>query len=593
MSTGENDHPDQGLVQRLRAAAVAVLAGVTACAGSSSTPPAAGSSVPGRVQLGGLAVVGQRIPAQWIVGQCLPPEPSTVPAELQGNTFVATEVTGSYTIAPGSSITLTFRTAPSQPAPDATACRERYVIKGDVLVAPTLASTMMACEEALMEQDTWFAAFLASSPTWTYADGTLTLTNGTDTVDVHRCAQRRGGAGRDRMEAGRADLQDRVPANTVTAVDPSLTAWLRFNDTDVVFNNSCNSGGGSAEITDSTIVFGPLRSTLIFCDGPAGQTEAAMNAVLQGTTSYTLTDDPSGGLLVIMSTDGTSGLQLTADPGVGADAFSSASGSAPASAIKHTFGLDKPFLSSTGSSWPSSSRSTSTRASSRRTSATATRTTSRSSRRSSTACRPRSRSRSAARSCGCWSASRSGSSRADPARHDRSTGWRWAPRSSRSRRPSTGSGSSRSTSSRNDIGQIPHLRRRRQLRRRHLPRPDHVVPSLILPWIVLAAAFAAIYARFLRGEPDRDDARGLHPHGARQGPRERTRDLPPRRALGDHADRHDPRPRPRHPARRRHPHGVGLQHPRASAASPSTRSRRATCRRSRAPCSRRVLHHRR
>jgi peptide/nickel transport system permease protein len=29
--------------------------------------------------------------------------------------------------------------------------------------------------------------------------------------------------------------------------------------------------------------------------------------------------------------------------------------------------------------------------------------------------------------------------------------------------------------------------------------PGHVIPSLILPWIVLAASFAAVYARFLRG----------------------------------------------------------------------------------------------
>ena len=29
--------------------------------------------------------------------------------------------------------------------------------------------------------------------------------------------------------------------------------------------------------------------------------------------------------------------------------------------------------------------------------------------------------------------------------------------------------------------------------------------SLILPWFVLAAATAAIYARLLRGQPDRDD----------------------------------------------------------------------------------------
>ena len=52
--------------------------------------------------------------------------------------------------------------------------------------------------------------------------------------------------------------------------------------------------------------------------------------------------------------------------------------------------------------------------------------------------------------------------------------------------------------------------------------PIHVAPSLFLPWLVLATAFAAIYARFLRGEPARGDGRGLHPDRARQGPAERT-----------------------------------------------------------------------
>ena len=39
-----------------------------------------------------------------------------------------------------------------------------------------------------------------------------------------------------------------------------------------------------------------------------------------------------------------------------------------------------------------------------------------------------------------------------------------------------------------------------------------------MPWLVLAAAFAAIYARLLRIEHARDDVRGLHPHRAGQGP---------------------------------------------------------------------------
>ena len=162
------------------AAAVAVLAGLTACAGSSSTPPAAGSSSSAAAGTAA-SPSGSAAPRSTSSGSPAAGA-STVPAELQGNTFVATEVTGSYKMAPGSSITLTFEDGTVSARAGCNSMSGAVVIKGDVLVAPTLASTMMACEEALMAQDTWFAAFLASSPTWTYVDGTLTLTNGTDTI---------------------------------------------------------------------------------------------------------------------------------------------------------------------------------------------------------------------------------------------------------------------------------------------------------------------------------------------------------------------------------------------------------------------------
>ena len=60
---------------------------------------------------------------------------------------------------------------------------------------------------------------------------------------------------------------------------------------------------------------------------------------------------------------------------------------------------------------------------------------------------------------------------------------------------------------------------------------------------------------------------------------------------GDHADRHDPRPRPRHPARRRDPHRDRLQHPRHRPPRLRRDPEAATC-----PCPghrahRRALHH--
>jgi heat shock protein HslJ len=237
---------------------------------------------------------------------------------------VATEVTGAHTLVPGSTITLTFERGALSARAGCNSMFGQYTIAGGVLNAPQLASTLMACDDALMAQDTWLAAFLASSPTWTYQNGALTLTNGTDTI-----AMTKAPSGAEALEATGWKLvgvnSKTASANTTTAVDPSLTAWVRFNGTDVAFNTSCNAGGGTAAATDSTITFGGMRSTLIFCDGASGETEQAMNAVLQGTTTYKITDDPSGALLTITSQDGASGLQFTADPTVGADAFATAS----------------------------------------------------------------------------------------------------------------------------------------------------------------------------------------------------------------------------------------------------------------------------
>ena len=103
-------------------------------------------------------------------------------------------------------------------------------------------------------------------------------------------------------------------------VDQGVSAWVRFNGGEVAFNTSCNRGAGSAEVTDETITFGALRSTAISCDGASGETDRAMNAVMAGTATYRL-EDPSSSTLTITSKDGAHGLQFTADPTAGADAF--------------------------------------------------------------------------------------------------------------------------------------------------------------------------------------------------------------------------------------------------------------------------------
>jgi heat shock protein HslJ len=311
----------------LLGAAAIVLLGLTACASNSSTtPPAAGSSSASASPSSAKGSASGTARSGSASSGAAPSAGAAGAAQFEGITFVATEVTGAHTIVPGSTITLTFERGALSARAGCNSMFGQYTITGGVLSAPQLASTLMACDDALMAQDTWLAAFLASSPSWTYANGTLTLTNGTDTI-----AMTKAPSGAEALEATGWKLvglnSKTATANTTTAVDPTLTAWVRFNGAEVAYHTSCNVGGGSAQVADDTITFGALRSTLVFCDGASGQTELAMNAVMQGTTTYKIADDPSGALLTITSQDGASGLQFTADPTVGADAFSAAASS--------------------------------------------------------------------------------------------------------------------------------------------------------------------------------------------------------------------------------------------------------------------------
>ncbi len=248
----------------------------------------------------------------------------TTRSELDGQSFVVTEVTGSHTLAPGSTITLAFEGGSLSANAGCNSMVGRYTLLGGKLTAPQLASTMMACEQALMDQDTWLAQFLASGPTYTLAGDTLTLANGTDTVVLGPAP-----SGAETLQSTGWKVSDTITitnqANTTAAVDSTLNAWLRFKGEEVAFNNSCNGGGGPAQIGDDTITFGALRQTLMACVGASDTLEQFMAQVLQGETTYTISTGHGMKYLQIMSTDGTKGLGLLADDTVGLDAVPSGS----------------------------------------------------------------------------------------------------------------------------------------------------------------------------------------------------------------------------------------------------------------------------
>lgn len=268
------------------------------CAGGSATPGAPGSATSG-------ADTGSPVPGSARVGG-----EADVP-DLNGLTLVATEVRGQHTLVPASTITLTFQDGQLSARAGCNTMVGPYTMTDGAFTARDLASTMIACAIPLMQQDTWLAEFLASSP-WTYTDGTLTLSNRVDTIALSPPV-----TGAKALQGSSFRLTGLLEqtADARSSTDPGVTAWIAFED-GLAVHTSCNSGRGTVEMGDGTMTFGPIVTTRIACPGRRGEVEQAMLAVLEGTVSYTLSDEPSGAVLTIMSEDGTRGLRFVADPTV-------------------------------------------------------------------------------------------------------------------------------------------------------------------------------------------------------------------------------------------------------------------------------------
>ncbi|MDN5758027.1 MAG: META domain-containing protein [Tomitella sp.] len=103
-------------------------------------------------------------------------------AAIEGREFASTDVRGRSLVA-DSTIEMTFRDGKISVRAGCNTMMGPYTLAGGTLNAPQLASTMMACEQDLMDQDKWLASFLGSGPDITRDGGSLTLT-GRDGVAI-------------------------------------------------------------------------------------------------------------------------------------------------------------------------------------------------------------------------------------------------------------------------------------------------------------------------------------------------------------------------------------------------------------------------
>lgn len=151
------------------AALAAAAAAATLGACSNSEQPAPAEAAATRVSAGGDTAVTDHHPPDDPAGH--PP----TPADLDGATFTGTDVAG-HPLAPGSHIEAVFQGDSVSLHAGCNRLFGPYTLADGTLTAPRLASTMMACDRPLMDQDQWLSDFLASGPHAVLDGDVLTLT---------------------------------------------------------------------------------------------------------------------------------------------------------------------------------------------------------------------------------------------------------------------------------------------------------------------------------------------------------------------------------------------------------------------------------
>ena len=163
-----------------------------------------------------------------------------------------------------------------------------FALEDGVMVVGEIAMTDMGCDTALMDQDTWLAAFMIAGPALELSGDTLTLTGDSATLiflneEVVTPDQPLAG------DLWTVDTYiDGQTASTSSLAEPPT---LLFKE-DGTLNSftGCNDGSGSYVATATEITFSDMAYTKRACadDNVAMAENYVMSVINNGTSSYTI-----------------------------------------------------------------------------------------------------------------------------------------------------------------------------------------------------------------------------------------------------------------------------------------------------------------
>ncbi|MGY6499500.1 MAG: META domain-containing protein [Acidimicrobiales bacterium] len=175
-----------------------------------------------------------------------------------------------------------------------------------VLSISEMGGTEMGCDPALHDQDEWLMSFLQSSPRWTLDGTTLTLSDGTTTIDLLDRVE----ADPDRALEGTRWIVDTVfEGETAMSVPTGDEAYLVFEDGSFTGSTGCNDVQGTYRVDGDRVTFDGVITTDALCPETL-----ELDQAVQHVTSNGAQVEIVGGRLTL-STDLGRGLGFHADDG--------------------------------------------------------------------------------------------------------------------------------------------------------------------------------------------------------------------------------------------------------------------------------------
>ncbi len=160
-----------------------------------------------------------------------------------------------------------------------------YTTDGSNITIGPLATTMMACEEAVMQQETAYLAALQSAATYQVMGDTMQLRTADDALAVMFAVEVASGLAGSKWDVISYNNGNQAVVSLILGTE--ITAQFGEDGTLSGFGG-CNNYSTTYQVDGENITIGPAAATMMFCESPEGvmEQEAQYLAALGTAVTY-------------------------------------------------------------------------------------------------------------------------------------------------------------------------------------------------------------------------------------------------------------------------------------------------------------------